>query len=132
LITEKWRKKVGLVNGLQHSIVDAIMGVDAASFSPTKLPGHDGRVMYCFLFHVMPINPHLPSFTVHMFPHSSPSMGIDGVHLYNEFATRLKRHRVRVVSFASDGDRGNIRVQKELLKLYKHRLDQPCVNAILS
>jgi hypothetical protein len=119
LIVDKWRRKAQLSPERQ---IDVIMGVDAASFAPTKLPDQDHYVRYCYLFHVMPTDPQLPSFTAHLLPHQSPSLGTNGYKRYDEVSQILGREEVRVLAYSSDGDRGNISRQRDLFETYKNIL----------
>jgi hypothetical protein len=125
-IVENWRDKINRRGDEptlpSDQIVDAVLGIDAASFSPTVL--HDSElVRYCYLFLVMPLNPSFPDFTVHLFPYQSPSLGKElGPAMCLEIARLLKEQGVRILTFATDGDRGNVEAQRDLFESYKGRL----------
>jgi hypothetical protein len=120
-IVHSWRAKEKLADDL---VIDVILGVDAASFAPTELPGHDRPVRYSYLFHVMPTNPEWTSFTIHLYPHASPSLGQKGYDLYNKIANSLLNQKVKVLTYATDGDRGNLLAQKKIFDSYREYLDE--------
>jgi hypothetical protein len=120
-LVRAWRAKEKLDDDL---LIDAVLGVDAASFAPTELPGHNRPVRYSYLFHVMPINPEWTSFTIHLYPHASPSLGQKGYDLYSKVAESLMNQNVRVLTHATDGDRGNLLAQKKIFDSYREHLDE--------
>jgi hypothetical protein len=122
MIVQKWREKMSLEKTV---VIDTVMGVDAASFAPTKLEVDGPYAKYCFLFLVMPIDPRLSSFTVHVLPHESGSLGKNGVDIYRATSAELLRQGIRVLTYATDGDRANISEQKKLFTLYRERLHEP-------
>jgi hypothetical protein len=73
----------------------------------------------------MPVNPQYSSCTVHLFPYAAPSLGKDGVEKYIAIAEILQEHGVRLLAFASDGDRGNLSPQMQLFESYEAHLDRP-------
>jgi hypothetical protein len=120
-IVAKWRTEMKLGD----VVVEAVMGVDAASFAPTRLEIDGPYVKYCFLFLIMPIDPTLSNFTVHLLPQESESLGQNDVDLYRELCAELIKGRIHVLTYATDGDRGNITEQKNLFLSYRDKLNQP-------
>jgi hypothetical protein len=114
VLVRKWRKKHALDN---DSVIDAILGCDAANFSPTRLP--TGPVNHAYLFHVMPIRPDLVSLTARLMPHPSNSLGVTGKKFYDDICDILRQSNINILSYASDGDRGNLTDQGTLFEMYE-------------
>jgi hypothetical protein len=115
---QSWRFQWGVS---PDDIVPAILAGDAASFVPQKLREYEYRdsSAHVHAFMVLPINPVLRSFVVHVLPHPNGSLSDRGEELYRSIVDILLELRVQIISIATDGDRGFCPYQASLFPKYE-------------
>jgi hypothetical protein len=99
--------------------IAAVLGCDVAAFKESEVGGE--RCKNGFGFLVMPIDPSLTSFPVHLYPNLSGSLK-DGDHYCMKGAEQLEASHIRVLCTATDGDRGYMRYQEEPFAFFHNRL----------
>jgi hypothetical protein len=68
---------------------------------------------------VLPINPLLKGFLMHVLQHPSGFLGDRGLGFYRKIVDVLSASKVQIISIATDNDRGNCSYQSNLIRKYQ-------------
>lgn len=126
-IVTEWQISRGIDPDL---VIDAVLGCDAAKFQDAEINGL--QCTDCFAFLVMPLNPTIPTFVVHLCPHTSGSMK-EGINYCTKVVEVLhQKSNIRIRSIATDGDRAYMKFQENIFWSYfddiQLSLDEICTH----